>query len=643
MATNHTPALRLNLPLFDQDPWDTDVNDNWQILDSAIGQFFAIPNFVGIWKNSTQFLAGQVVFDATDGSQWTAQITHTSAATPTTFANDRLQHPTFWTQTAKDAAGFAQQAAQSAAQAALSASNAATSATNSANSAAVSANKVPLAGGTMTGPLILSGDPAAGAPLGAATKQYVDARVGGTGFLPLTGGTLTGALNLAAPNPTVATQATHKAYVDQQDNLQLFLAGGTMTGALILPAAAPTNPNQATNKAYVDQHVAAAAFLPLTGGVLSGGVDATVVRSSTGRIISFHNGVGAALGTQASVSMWNVNGGRNLGFWNQSNTGQLGFGDLDAAGNPSAGWGFLRNDGLFLLDSSFAMFQIVIAPPASNAGVYRHTQYASLWLWQWDGNSGNLTWFVPKTATTNQAFVQARVAPDVAWVNYLGPIFATNFASDVRFKTNIVPMTYDISTLMALNVYEFDWLKPDGTVGDHDCGLLAHEVQAVYSEPIMKMGIPAPDGTGDITSGTPTLGLRDGSMIALLVKCMQTVSNQINSITAGAALSTFEYTFIGTTTAPPASGQVRFNDVQATATHVFIHNVSAVGIDRSLLLASVKNGSTLIIQDKDDASKAVKYSVTASTAGTGYYDFTVTLIQNLGVIPAQRVMINIIF
>ena len=51
-------------------------------------------------------------------------------------------------------------------------------------------------GDTMTGPLTLSGDP--GVPLGAATKQYVDAlRTYTAGaFLPLTGGTLSGRLTV---------------------------------------------------------------------------------------------------------------------------------------------------------------------------------------------------------------------------------------------------------------------------------------------------------------------------------------------------------------------------------------------------------------------------------------------------------------
>ena len=58
--------------------------------------------------------------------------------------------------------------------------------------ASAAADALPLTGGTMTGPLILAGDPVV--PLGAATMQYVDNSVGTR--LPLTGGTLRGTLTI---------------------------------------------------------------------------------------------------------------------------------------------------------------------------------------------------------------------------------------------------------------------------------------------------------------------------------------------------------------------------------------------------------------------------------------------------------------
>ena len=195
----YTPILKLKQPDFDQEPWDQDINGDLSILDAAYGLFFGTGNVVGVWLNSHAYTSGQAVVDTTDSSFWTCNISHTSAAAPTSFATDRTDHPSYWSQSSTSAHDYANQAASSASAAAGSATSAATSATNAANSAASIGAALPLAGGTMTGLLILSADPTN--VLGAVTKQYVDARVGGTGYLPLTGGILTGYLTLNA-SPT---------------------------------------------------------------------------------------------------------------------------------------------------------------------------------------------------------------------------------------------------------------------------------------------------------------------------------------------------------------------------------------------------------------------------------------------------------
>lgn len=113
--------------------------------------------------------------------------------------------------------------------------------------------KVNKAGDTMTGPLVLPGDPTQ--PMEAATKQYVDQHGGGASgdFLPLSGGTLTGPLTLAA-DPSTAMQAATKQYADKM----LPLAGGTMAGNLLLNGD-PTQDNGAATKKYVDDAVAGGA------------------------------------------------------------------------------------------------------------------------------------------------------------------------------------------------------------------------------------------------------------------------------------------------------------------------------------------------------------------------------------------------
>jgi hypothetical protein len=142
-----------------------------------------------------------------------------------------------------------------------------------------------LAGGTMTGALVLAANPTAN--LQAATKQYVDSksafpeaptdggvygRQGSTTSwvksVPLAGGTMTGFLTLSA-DPTATNHAATKHYVDANAIADgphdgyfygrangawgqvVPLSGGTMTGLLTL-SADPTAPLGAATKQYAD-------------------------------------------------------------------------------------------------------------------------------------------------------------------------------------------------------------------------------------------------------------------------------------------------------------------------------------------------------------------------------------------------------
>jgi hypothetical protein len=160
-------------------------------------------------------------------------------------------------------------------------------------------------GDTMTGPLLLTGDPTE--DLEAATKRYVDAEVTAVGERLTTsfrnadsglqtqingkvnraGDTMGGPLLLAS-DPTMPLQAATKAYVDanigsgggdgggggigdapfdghtygrqnQAWSRVLPIAGGSLTGMLSL-AGAPEGDMQAANKAYVDQVAGQGAF-----------------------------------------------------------------------------------------------------------------------------------------------------------------------------------------------------------------------------------------------------------------------------------------------------------------------------------------------------------------------------------------------
>jgi len=80
-------------------------------------------------------------------------------------------------------------------------------------------------------------------------------------YLPLAGGTLTGALTLSGA-PTADLHAATKAYADTM----LPLAGGTMTGFILLHTETPTNDLHPASKGYVDGLAFDAVDLPGQSG-----------------------------------------------------------------------------------------------------------------------------------------------------------------------------------------------------------------------------------------------------------------------------------------------------------------------------------------------------------------------------------------
>lgn len=96
MTTKYTQNFGLALPDFRQGPWHDLVNGDFTKIDSLLFGAMSQAN-VAPWANSTHYLTGVSLLDAIDATVWMCVIEHTSAATPTTFAQDRTAHPTYWT------------------------------------------------------------------------------------------------------------------------------------------------------------------------------------------------------------------------------------------------------------------------------------------------------------------------------------------------------------------------------------------------------------------------------------------------------------------------------------------------------------------------------------------------------------------
>lgn len=138
---------------------------------------------------------------------------------------------------------------------------------------------VSLAGGTMTGELLLpTAFPTDAAQ--AVTKGYVDSLTFASGpFMPQTGGTFTGPITLPG-NPAQPLQAAPKQYVDAVGstagnaltvaNAAVRRTGDTMTGVLTL-VGDPSTPLGAATAQYVYNN-----FLRITGGTITGSLGVNV-------------------------------------------------------------------------------------------------------------------------------------------------------------------------------------------------------------------------------------------------------------------------------------------------------------------------------------------------------------------------------
>jgi len=132
---------------------------------------------------------------------------------------------------------------------------------------------LPIAGGTLTGPLVLDADPTF--PLGAATKDYVDTSV-----------IANAVTSVNSEVGAVVLDSTHVGAV--------ALAGDTMTGTLVLPATITPAINDAVTRNYVDTEISGltsavisvngetgavvlnathVGALPIAGGIMTGAID----------------------------------------------------------------------------------------------------------------------------------------------------------------------------------------------------------------------------------------------------------------------------------------------------------------------------------------------------------------------------------
>lgn len=572
-----TTNLKLNVPAFDQVPWDVDVNTNWLVLDAAVGMFSAIPNLVGVWKNATAYTYGQSTIDSTDSSIWTCIQTHTSMPAPNAFSLDRTTNPGRWAMVSNGAEFYANAAADSAA-AAKAAADAA------AASAAAAVGALPLTGGTMTGPLILAADPVN--VLGAATRQYVDARVGGVGYLPITGGVLTGPLTAGA---------TGIAYGNVTVADRRFISFG-WNGTNLYAGVDGTNVGNLVTQAYVT-----GAFLPITGGSVNGTLyvagesqTASVFRitssgayfysdanytylrmDSGGWTLRYVRATGALQYLRSDFALlFQIDGSGNTSTYHDHNVGA----NLVAAGNlyarggsvlfgagdrsvlasdnstyttfkmldnyqwyfnwSTGGLSWVRWDGVqsFTIDNGGSIACIGNASASGNmyavgslyassqqmvfgpGGDGRIMQMGPSYYWDWNTSNGTLAWFRP-----SGAYMVLDASANII-SNANGP-FAGHGGyqdvSDLRTKTDVQPSIVGLAEVIRLSPIKFTRIGND----HEEEGFSAQDVQ-----PVLPTAVREVPGYGTRREEDTVLSVTLGPIVAALVNGMKELAARMSAL-----------------------------------------------------------------------------------------------------------------
>ncbi len=99
------------------------------------------------------------------------------------------------------------------------------------------------------------------------------------------------------------------------------------------------------------------------------------------------------------------------------------------------------------------------------------------------------------------------------------------------------------------------------------------------------------------------------------------------------------FTFNTALTEPVTGNQLRVNNANQTlATRLWVAETSTDGLDVSVGMAKIQAGHQIYFQDRDDASKWVKYNVTADGVDDGaYWDFAVAYHSGPANVPAQTI------
>jgi hypothetical protein len=96
MTLTYTKYYRFPKTDFLSEPWQQGIWDSFDSID-ALMYNNALSSNITLWQNSTPYIVGNMRIDSANGTTWLCSVPHTSAPAPSTFAQDRINNPSYWT------------------------------------------------------------------------------------------------------------------------------------------------------------------------------------------------------------------------------------------------------------------------------------------------------------------------------------------------------------------------------------------------------------------------------------------------------------------------------------------------------------------------------------------------------------------
>ncbi len=235
--------------------------------------------------------------------------------------------------------------------------------------------------------------------------------------------------------------------------------------------------------------------------------------------------------------------------------------------------------------------------------------------------------------------------------DYSGVTFGPSLETESTARVDITSGTSIIPQLRVRSGETYSGSYLDGSIwndGSHLYGMFGGEVRVLDSgstgngsQTFVQPGLNTYTGG---TSSAPTVNISAATLSYLSASTISGgtfygdgsgLSGLGNSITV-----TLGWKFdTSTTSSDPGSGNFRFNNsTPANISEIFVDNNTTNGINASVILNRLRSGSEIYVQQKDNPSTAILFSVTSSTVdNSGWFTIPVAYVSdNGGVVPQNN-------